>query len=607
MVMRNRPPKGPGNQSRFGTPGTQRTAQQNVRTGGMDPYNNFAKQAQRQGRSAYQRSLAPQRPGAAPTARPTPRPAPAPARAPRPAPARPTPRPTPAPTRAPTPTAPQAPPPGAPPPGAFGGAGVPRTGYEMLGGLPHEELLGMNQQFGLSNLTQIPGELAAPMGMRPEVLGPTQFGLGGTAFGRTAGTTVEETPMDKAMAAKGYKKNMHGGYDKVSQTEEAGSAEGGEYGGTRTYEEVEHWEGTSGGKKQDFTTTQEDGEAVSGSKYTWVQDGENMAIMTYDEPTGDATEVVIINGEKKYATQEDKDKFAGTHMWSGAEQVEAEEEEGPQKEDKGWYLDESGQPVFYKAGTNEWLNHNEWKAKYGNDDFDATWEYNPTGGTENQWVKTATAPSEEDKSVDQIKEDTDFVSQAIKEGDDLGYEQEEMDSIKAQWEQEATDAYQTAYQQMARQYAMMGMTGSGAMMQANNALANGIFTQLMSKYKELDLANLAQIEVDQQELVDNGFKLISSQMEQLKTYQWLDDANMTSLFQWWDNINKTIGQYFADVLEQAGGVLEGDNATAYLNAQQAAMNWLGDNPNASDEEVAAYLAQLADTLSEELGEVKYID
>lgn len=593
MVMRNRPPKGPGNQSRFGTPGTQRTAQRNVRTGGMDPYNNFGKQAQRQGRSAYQRSLAPQRPGAAPTARPAPRPAPAPARAPRPAPA-----PTRAP-RAPTPTAPQAPPPA----GAFGGAEVPRTGYEMLGGLPHEELLGMNQQFGLSNLTQIPGELAAPMGMRPEVYDPTQFDPGW----RTGMQVTSNEAMDEAMAAKGYVPMHGGGYRKVSQTKEAGSAEGGEYGGTRKYEEVEHWEGTSGGKKQDFTTTQEDGEAASGSKYTWVQDGEHMGIMAYDEPTGDATEVVIINGEKKYVTQEDKDKFAGTHMYSGAEQVEAEEEEGPQKEDKGWYLDESGQPVFYKAGTSEWLTFDEWKAKYGKDDFEATWEYNPTGGSENTWVKTGTAPSEEDKSVEQIKEDTDFVSQAIQEGDDLGYEQEEMDSIKAQWEQEATDAYQTAYQQMARQYAMMGMTGSGAMMQANNALANGIFTQLMSKYKELDLANLAQIEVDQQELVDNGFKLISSQMEQLKTYQWLDDANMTSLFQWWDNINKTIGQYFADVLEQAGGVLEGDNATAYLNAQQAAMNWLGDNPNASDEEVAAYLAQLADALSEELGEVKYID
>ena len=270
MVMRNKPPKGPSNQSGFGTPGTQQTAQKNVRTGGMDPYNNFAKQAQRQSRSSYQRSLtsgapapteAPRRPMGTPTARPA-------------APRRPARR-----------------------VDSFGGAELPRTGYEMLGGLPHEELLGMNQRFGLSNLTQIPGGRplpavpTVPQGLRGEITPP--------------GFTPEGAGRPPLMeATSGWSK----------------------------------WAGTGTGQKKQHDW---------GTAYGWSSDGNTHVIEARDEDPGGYIPVYI-EGKLVWLSQEDYDQYKETNKYKDnyKQNVEAYEEweagEGQFAEDLAWLETEGG-------------------------------------------------------------------------------------------------------------------------------------------------------------------------------------------------------------------------------------------------------------------------
>lgn len=97
-------PKGPSNSSGFGTPGTQQTAQKNVKTGGFDPNMPKAPQAARQARSSYQQSL------------------------------------------------------GAP----AGVPGAPASGYALFAGMPTQQAMGLNRSLGLSNRGPMGGGTPPP-------------------------------------------------------------------------------------------------------------------------------------------------------------------------------------------------------------------------------------------------------------------------------------------------------------------------------------------------------------------------------------------------------------------------------------------------------------
>ena len=97
-------PKGPSNSSGFGTPGTQQTAQKNVKTGGFDPNMPKAPQAARQARSSYQQSLGAQ----------------------------------------------------------AGVPGAPASGYSLFSGMPTQQALGLNRSLGLSNLGPMGGGTPPP-------------------------------------------------------------------------------------------------------------------------------------------------------------------------------------------------------------------------------------------------------------------------------------------------------------------------------------------------------------------------------------------------------------------------------------------------------------
>ena len=135
-------PKGPSNSSGFGTPGTQQTAQKNVKTGGFDPNMPKGPQAARQARSSYQQSL------------------------------------------------------GAP----AGVPGAPATGYARFAGMPTQQAMGLNRSLGLSNLGPMGGGTPPPQapirlpgtggGPLPQL--PPSGGQGATAPRGTAGVLQEE-------------------------------------------------------------------------------------------------------------------------------------------------------------------------------------------------------------------------------------------------------------------------------------------------------------------------------------------------------------------------------------------------------------------------------
>lgn len=118
---------GNSNSSGFGVPGTQRTAQRNVAQGGQfNPYMPRQPQQARQSRSSYQQGLAGgQTPGRAAGRQGMP-------------------------PRAAVPPMRKAP---------------PSSGYELMAGLPHQDMMSMNRSMGLSAFSDLPGAA----GGRPEL------------------------------------------------------------------------------------------------------------------------------------------------------------------------------------------------------------------------------------------------------------------------------------------------------------------------------------------------------------------------------------------------------------------------------------------------------
>ena len=142
-------PKGPSNSSGFGTPGTQQTAQKNVKTGGFDPNMPKGPQAARQARSSYQQSLGAQ----------------------------------------------------------AGVPGAPASGYSLFSGMPTQQALGLNRSLGLSNLGPMGGGTPPPQargnlpGTTPPL--PPSGGQGATAPRGTA-SVLHEDMADLGLSGRGF-------------------------------------------------------------------------------------------------------------------------------------------------------------------------------------------------------------------------------------------------------------------------------------------------------------------------------------------------------------------------------------------------------------------
>ena len=166
MANENRIPKGPSNSTGLGsTPGTQLTAMQNVRAGNLNPNMPAGPQLERQAASSFQKSLMP-------------------SATPSPAPPRPQQRPQvrQAPAVRQTPVVSRA---------------MPMDqgrGYNVFSGMDADQISGMNQRMGMSNMTALPSLVPASSAM--PAVDPAMSGFGLTPEGRPLSNQLMSTTED---------------------------------------------------------------------------------------------------------------------------------------------------------------------------------------------------------------------------------------------------------------------------------------------------------------------------------------------------------------------------------------------------------------------------
>jgi len=432
----NRIPKGPSNQAAVPVSGTEMASRKRQAGIGMDPNMPLAPQMPRVP------AAAPQRPAPRPAARARPQARPA------------------------RPAAPQRMMPGREgvmvtrPPTVAPAA----TGYQMLQGMPHPDLVAMNQTMGISNLSD---------------LGRAQQMTGAAPIARPAGglgqriTEGLPTPVARQITAAGFdpalldtaREHTTPLYGITYWTEDEMEEEYQKYldgGGTDSYED---W-------KQGFNKHPD-------GNYTSKGMSPEAGAMGHNDTTAYNEEMIA----------------SGAYGFSG-EGYEEEEEE-----DYG-FASEGQMPHW-------------WKQKYGDK------EPGDPG------TPGAAVESDADRFMEDIQEGTQPFHQEKAEAaaDDLGSQQKDLEEGKLEiaikkgeaeqeLEAEGATAYQSAMADTDRQFAMMGMLGSSNHMLANNALAVEVFRGLMDKRSELNEfydsqtfrlteEHIKQIDKDFQEMSDN--------------------------------------------------------------------------------------------------------
>lgn len=162
------------------------------------------------------------------------------------------------------------------------------------------------------------------------------------------------------------------------------------------------------------------------------------------------------------------------------------------------------------------------------------------------------------------------------ESDQPGFDPEEYAKMQQDNIDDAEMMFQEGLQALSRQYAMMGMTGAGAHMVANNAWGAQVHEQLVKAQNALSMANQIQIEEDMAEKFDKGLTANESAMANALKAGQLDLLTAQTL-----GIELTT---FNDQVMQ--------NAVTF-------MDHLGHDP--TDDELAAmfYIMQTADSMGED--------
>lgn len=139
--------------------------------------------------------------------------------------------------------------------------------------------------------------------------------------------------------------------------------------------------------------------------------------------------------------------------------------------------------------------------------------------------------------------------------------------------------YQQGLQSLARQYAMMGMTGSGAHMVANNALGVQIHRQLVQAQNVLALENARIMEEDYAEKFDNA--VTASELftnNALKTGQ-IDHLEVQTLAATIGLINNELGQNVLNFMEELGYEVTATQASQFNHVVSTALGM--DDPAAA--------------------------
>ena len=332
------------------------------------------------------------------------------------------------------------------------------TGYQMLQGMPHPDLVAMNQSMGISNLSDL-GRAQQATGVTPAI-GPA--GAPGQRI-----TEGLPTPVGRQIMAAGPPPPAHNTplYGIPYRTEEEVEEEYQKYkeaGGVESYED---WKQSNYNKHPD-------------GNYTSKGMSPEAAEMGHNDTTAYNEEMIA----------------AGVYDFSG---------EGFVGEEEGYGFATEGEKPHW------------WKEKYGDkepgdpgtpgaavdDDSDRFMED----------IKEGTQPFHQEKA-EAAADDLGSQQKDLEEGKlEIAIKKWEAEQ---ELEAEGATAYQSAMADTDRQFAMMGMLGSSNHMLANNALAVEVFRRLMDKRSELNEfydgqtfrlteEHIKQIDKDFQEMSDN--------------------------------------------------------------------------------------------------------
>tara|TARA_R110000824_G_scaffold30360_6_gene100073 strand:- start:7686 stop:9158 length:1473 start_codon:yes stop_codon:yes gene_type:complete len=468
--------KGNNNASGFGVPGTQGTAIKNVASGpSVSPNMPVGPQLAKQAQSSYQKGLMG---GGAPKAA-------------------------------------YAPPRAAVPPLA---KAPPSTGYQLMSGLPQQDMMSMNRTLGMSAFTELPG---APV--------------------RT-GRAVETLPTVNLMGDRPVQEME--GYRALGRTGRLEEPETFQTFARQTQEEDdEGWRGWS-----DWSTGGGDGGDPYESRS--VSDIYNLANQDpdYDNSFGGTSldEWAAANGYTKIWNEI-------TDEW---DYVKGTPPEGPPP----WEESGGGVPWGDDGGGSGWL---------------------PEG---------VGPPTNEDKADSFLE----MAGGNVQDGETIGFPEEKLVEAHALIDDSATQAYEMGLQQLSRQHAMMGMTGSGSSMVANNALLAQIYNDALQQHMALDLKNLEQMEVDEQEAINNALQMAQAYISDAMSGAQLEAADLNNLLGVMQLVNEELATSFSNMLTSAG-IEYGHGTAALINWVYSQVLTMYSEGTASIDDIMAWAQEQIDT------------
>ncbi len=166
--------------------------------------------------------------------------------------------------------------------------------------------------------------------------------------------------------------------------------------------------------------------------------------------------------------------------------------------------------------------------------------------------------------------------------DSPGFEPAELEKAHTGIDDQALQAYNMGLSQLSRQYAMAGMSGSGAEIAANNALLAQVYDKALQQHRALDLANLSQIETDLQEQVTNwqqqGQAMFAAAQagQQISTQQLQDWMNSVKF------INEEVVTSIMNIIDWSGLEPTGATAQQFMNMMLGAQQMLGSGASIKD-------------------------
>jgi hypothetical protein len=379
----------------------------------------------------------------------------------------------------------------------------PATGYQLMAGLPSKDMMDMNRALGISAFTELPGV--------SRTAEPQQRGLY-TATDMPDHPRYEEAPGYRALGEVGPRKpEITQTFGRVVDTAtRPGHQEPQEepfvwptsIKGTEDYEEDEYnpYTGSLGpGDPQEAPPEEEAAEAATGEGYeeaTW----EDIATAWYaaggSSGTGHAwwKDWAVATGWTAH-----KNELTGEWEFTKGTPPASPETEPPPAPIAG-------------AGDAGITAENQAKAQ--------------------TWLHTAGAKTRREETIG-------FPEEKLAEAHDL-------------IEDSAQQAYEIGLQQLSRQYAMMGMTGSGSQMVGNNALIAQIYNDALQQHMALDLKNLEQMEIDEQELINNALAMANAYTADAMAGVQISAGEINNLLGAMKLINEELFTNFSNILSAAG-------------------------------------------------------